>query len=511
MNNVSEISKIRRRVFTEVARLHWQGKLSEEIDSLPEKLVEQHQQRYRCCEYKEKAIYAERIKLAMGLSLTAENHKKPLGTLTEKALKFANDTKSQIEVIDIACEQCPINKFFVTNACRNCLVHSCLQSCPRGAISIVQNQAYIDQNRCVECGLCKKSCRYGAILEIHRPCEQACGVKAIKSGEDRKAVIDHTKCVDCGTCVISCPFGALSDRSQLLKVITLLKSKSRVIALVAPSIIGQFGQKEDPRSIFAALEQLGFAKTVEVAVGADIIAIAEGEEYLKRVPGEIPFLTSSCCPAFVKVVKDNFKDLEKNISSCVSPMAATASMLKERDPEVKTVFIGPCMAKKREALEAGCIDAVLTYEELAALFVAAGINVSGIETMNEDEVQASAHGQGFASSGGVTQALLASLPEEKRSHVKPLKAEGLLECTQVLGKLAKGEITATFLEGMGCQGGCLGGPGVLVDSRLTKKFLHIRGSKQGMISCLENSRAREIISRHPHYLHRNNDKESGDV
>lgn len=511
MNNVSEISKIRRRVFTEVARLHWQGKLSEEIDGLPEKLVEQHQQRYRCCEYKEKAIYAERIKLAMGLSLTAENHKKPLGTLTEKALKFADETKSQIEVIDIACEQCPINKFFVTNACRNCLVHSCLQSCPRGAISIVQNQAYIDQNRCVECGLCKKSCRYGAILEIHRPCEQACGVKAIKSGEDRKAVIDHTKCVDCGTCVISCPFGALSDRSQLLKVISLLKSGGQVIALVAPSIIGQFGQKEDPRSIYAALGQLGFAKTVEVAFGADIIAMAEGEEYLKRVPGEIPFLTTSCCPAFVKAINNNFKDLGRNVSSCVSPMVATASAVKEEFPEAKTVFIGPCMAKKREALEAGCIDAVLTFEELAALLVAAGINVSGIATIDEDEVQASACGQGFASSGGVTQALLAALPEEMRNQVKPLKAAGLKECTQVLGKLAKGEITATFLEGMACEGGCLGGPGTLVDSRFTKKYLQTRSNKQGMVSSQDNSRAREIISQHPSYLHRNNDdRESGD-
>ncbi len=511
MNHVSEITKIRRRVFTEVARLYWQGKLAEEIDDLPEKLVEQHQHRYRCCEYKEKAIYAERIKLALGLSLTAENHRKALGNLIEKALKFSNDVKSQVEVIDIACEQCPINKFFVTNACRNCLVHACQQSCPRGAISIVQNQAYIDQNRCVECGLCKKSCRYGAILEIHRPCEQACGVKAIKSGEDRKAVIDHDKCVDCGACVISCPFGAISDRSQLLKVIALLKSKSRVLALVAPSIIGQFGQKDDPRSIFAALEQLGFAKTVEVAVGADIVAMAEGEEYLKKVPEEIPFLTSSCCPAFVKVIKDNFKDIEKNISSCVSPMVATAAMLKEQDPEVKTVFIGPCIAKKREALEAGCIDAVLTYEELAALFVAAGINVSEIQANNEDEVQASAHGQGFAFAGGVTQAFLAALPKEKRSDVKTLKGEGLVECTQVLTKLAKNEIEATFVEGMGCQGGCLGGPGVLVDSRLTKKFLQVRSGKQGMITCQENPVAREVISAHPPYLHQNKNQESGDV
>jgi len=501
MDISSEISKIRHRVFREVARLHWEGRLVQDVDALPELLVNQHQQRYRCCEYKEKAIYAERIKLAMGLSLK-DNQKKNLGQLAVKALEYPVQQGCQVEVIDIACDSCPINKFFVTNACRNCLVHSCQMSCPRGAISIVQNQAYIDQTRCVECGLCKKSCRYGAILEIHRPCEQSCGVKAIISGEDRKAVINNDKCVSCGACVVSCPFGAISDRSQLLKVISLLRGGDEVVAIVAPSIAGQFGQKGSLAPVYEALKQIGFAQVVEAAQGADLVAVAESGEFLRKVPQEQDYLTSSCCPAFVSLVDKHRPEQKGFVSSYVSPMLAVAGMIKEENPRVKVVFIGPCIAKKGEAMESSLVEAVLTFEEMAALFEGAGIKIAANAGEAGEQNGSTRLGLGFAASGGVSQALAACLPEEKRKEVKAIRAQGLAECLEALLQLKNKECKANYLEGMACAGGCLGGPGVLIDPRFSKRYLQEYKQKQAHHAPIDNPLVQEVLSKHPAYLHK---------
>lgn len=502
MKHVSEITKIRRRVLTEVARLQWENCLVAAIDNLPEKLVSEHDTRYRCCEYKEKAIYAERIKLAMGLTLNNENKKRRLSELAQEALLFPKGPDYQVEVIDIACENCPINKFFITDACMNCLVHSCQQNCPKSAISIVQNQAYIDQSICVECGICKKSCRYGAIIEIKRPCEQACGVQAVKSGENRKSVIDHENCVDCGNCVQNCPFGAISERSQILKTIKLLQEGENVIAIIAPSIIGQYGQKEDLRYIKTALLKIGFQRIVDAALGADLIAVAEGAEFLRNVPNENAFLTSSCCPAFVKIIEKKVPSAVKNMSGYVSPMVALANVLKEEDPQAKIIFIGPCIAKKREALSEKCLDAVLTFEELACILVGAKINVSALEPQEDVGLPASMLGQGFAAAGGVAQALYAALPEDKRKELKYVKAEGVDECLQILNKVEGGEIRANYVEGMACKGGCLGGPGVLVDKRYTKKYLQNTLKIGKLQDAKKNPFVQEVLSKHPKYLHR---------
>lgn len=505
MNHVSEITKIRRRVLIEVARLQWENRLLKDIDDLPEKLVQQHDQRYRCCEYKEKAIYAERIKLAMGLTLKEEYHKKPLSELAKKALEFPVGPDYQVEVIDIACDSCPINKFFVSNACRNCLIHSCQQVCPRGAISIVQNQAYIDQNKCVECGLCKKSCRFGAILEIHRPCEQACGVGAIKSGENRISNIDHNKCVDCGACITSCPFGAISDRAQILKTINMLQTNEKVVALVAPAIVGQFGRKVSLNAIIEALQKMGFSQVVEVALGADLVAVAEGAEFLRRVPHEIKYLTSSCCPAFVKLIEKHHPNIKENMSTYVSPMLAAANLLKEQDPNTKVVFIGPCVAKKGEALHDEGVDTVITFEELAALLVAKGINVSEFDGAGIETKDASALGQGFASTGGVSMALLNSLPKDKQDELNYIKAEGVHQCNEELNNFEKNLEKANYLEGMACEGGCLGGPGTLSDQRITSRLLKDLCRDNEVKQPLDNPVVQEVLVRHPRYLHRNKD------
>jgi len=491
---VNEVTKIRRRVLTETARLHWQGVLVEEIDELPEKLLaSQGQHRYRCCEFKEKAIYAERIKLAMGLSLAEEQKKKRLSVLAKKSLKQKKPVmKQQLEIIDIACDNCPIDKFFVTNACRNCLGHNCLQACHRNAIHIVGNQAYIDQSRCVECGLCSKACKYGAIIEVHRPCEAACQLQAVKADQSRKARIDYEKCVDCGNCMNSCPFGAISDRSQLIEVITWLKSDEEVIAILAPSIIGQMGQKEDLGPIIEGLKKLGFSQVREVAFGADMAALAESREFAEKVPVEYPYLLSSCCPAFVQMVKNFAPQQAKYISSAVSPMVALALAIKQEKPQSRVVFIGPCIAKKREAMESGAVDAVLTFEELAALFVAADVNLAAIEAEEDSAVPGSGDGQGFAAAGGVKNAIAKGVAQINDIYFEGKNAQGLKECMEDLTLLSQGKAEYNFLEGMACLGGCLGGPGALVDYRKTKRFLEIRG-KNLQQDFKENSKAGEAL------------------
>lgn len=489
---VNETVKIRRRVLTEVARLAMSGKLTQEVDDLPEKLVSMGNQRYRCCEYKEKAIYAERIKLALGLAQKSEYKKRRLSDLLSIALEYPDLGENQINIIDIACEGCPINKFFVTNACQNCLAHACQNACPRDAISVVQEQAYIDQNRCIECGLCKKSCPYNAIVEINRPCEASCQIGAIKSDTDRKATIDYNKCVECGACVIGCPYGAISHPSQIVKVIDYLKN-NQVYAILAPAFIGQLGQKDNPGPVLRALEKLGFTKVVEVALGADIVSLEEAEEFFEKVPEQLKFMTSSCCPSFVNLIKKHYPELERHMSSTVSPMVAIAKYLKQKDPDYKVVFIGPCIAKKSEAWESGIVDAVLTFEELTAMLVAAGINVMELETEKGLENNVSGAGRGFAQAGGVAQAV-GKVLENKEIIWTPINAQGLNECTELLNGLRKGKCEANFLEGMACVGGCLGGPGTLMDGKITRRFLQNICQKSEKQSAQDNNSA-QIIRR----------------
>lgn len=498
--HVTEPVKLKRRVLTEVARLAWQGKLAEEIDDLPEKLLSMGKERYRCCEFKEKAIYAERIKLALGLGQKEEYKKKRLSELLPKALEFPDLADNQVNVINVACEGCPINKFFVTNACQNCLAHPCRNSCPRDAISVVQNQAYIDQNRCLECGMCKRSCPYGAIIEINRPCEASCQIGAIKANTDRKATIDLEKCVECGTCMVGCPYGAISDKSQIVKVIEFLKTE-KVYAIIAPSFIGQLGQKENPGPFLKAMELLGFTKVVEAALGADIVALEESEEFIHKVPKELDFMTSSCCPGFVNLVDKHFPDLKKHVSSTVSPMVAVAKYLKQEDREGKIVFIGPCVAKKTEAYASGVIDATLTFEELTALLVAKDINVSELEATQELSEDISRSGRGFAEAGGV-KAALNGIMEKSELTWKPVNAQGLKECSQQLKELIRGKSEYNFLEGMACQGGCVGGPGAVVDGKFTGRFLQKLCQKTVREKATDNTVAQEIRKKLGTDLHR---------
>ena len=445
----TKVQHLKYKVLREVARLAWNDSLLDNIMDIPKTLVPGNQPTMRCCVYKERAILGERVKIAMGGDKNNPN---------------------VIEVIEIACDECPVGGYEVTNACRGCLAHRCEDVCKRGAIFFDHNHvAHIDKSKCVECGACAKVCPYTAIVSHKRPCEIACKVKAISMNEQKAAEINNSKCIQCGACVYQCPFGAIMDKSYMVNVIDLLKksdnnNKYKVYAIVAPSISSQFTYAKLGQ-VITGLKELGFHTVVEAALGADMVAQAESRELSEK-----GFLTSSCCPAFVAYIKQAYPDLVPYISHNLSPMAALAKYIKDNTPNAKVVFIGPCTAKKAEAqLESvkPYVDTVLTFEELQALFDSRDVDIT---TLEEDVLDnASYFGRIFARSGGLSDAVAQAMREQGIVFdLKALPCDGIEACRTALLKKSKGVLDANFIEGMACIGGCIGGAGCLTHGEKNK-------------------------------------------
>lgn len=498
MSQVTEVVKIRRKVLSEVARMAFEGNLQENVKDILQSVVTESGPRYRCCVHKERAVLKDRVNLALcqpintNLTVSAEN------ALTQGAADIPI-----VSVLPEACDQCPIDKFMVTDACRNCVAHHCINSCARKAIMVVNNRAYIDQSKCVECGLCKKSCPYCAIIEISRPCERACDLEAINAGADRRAVIDYDKCVSCGACKTACPFGAIGDRSIIVQLIQLLKNTDKhIYAILAPAFIGQFGLKVKPGQVMKAVKELGFYEVHEVSFGADITTIEETKEFAASVHAERPFLTTSCCPAFVGLVDKHMPQMQPHVSSTVSPMIATGRWIKNNDPDAVVVFVGPCIAKKAEAQKyPEDINYVLTFEEMTAMLVGAGINVTEVEDDGYQTV-ASRDGNAFARAGGLVQAVVdAAAQMAPDVVVKPHRSEGLGNCKTALKQLKDGKIDANFFEGMACYGGCVGGPGTLTDYRVTTRLVDNHANTAKVTASPENSTAIDEIKKGENWHH----------
>ena len=445
----TKVQHLKYKVLREVARQAWNDTLFDNLLDIPKTLVPGNEPTMRCCVYKERAILAERVKIAMGGDKLNPN---------------------VIEVIDIACDECPVGGYEVTNACRGCLAHRCEDVCKKGAITFDNNHvAHIDKSKCVECGACAKVCPYTAIVSRKRPCQSACKIKAISMNEQKAATINNDKCTACGACVYQCPFGAIMDKSYMVNVIDIIKKseenkKYKVYAVVAPSISSQFTYAKLGQ-VISGLKELGFFTVVEAALGADMVAMAESKELAEK-----GFLTSSCCPAFVSYVKSAFPQLAEHISHNLSPMAALAKYIKETSEGAKVVFIGPCTAKKAEAqLESvkPYVDSVLTFEELQALFDSKDIDIT---TLEEDVLDnASYFGRIFARSGGLSDAVAQAMKEQNiEFDLKPAVCDGIEACKLALLKKSKNVLDANFIEGMACVGGCIGGAGCLTHGEKNK-------------------------------------------
>lgn len=445
----TKVQYLKYKVLREVARKAFEDKLIESYTEIPKIIVKDGKPTMRCCIYKERAIVEERIKLAMGGD---------------------KENPNVIEVIDIACDECPVSGYNVTSACRGCLAHRCEDVCKRGAITFDEHQkAHIDKEKCVECGQCAKVCPYSAIANERRPCEKACKIKAIKMGPTRAAQIDNETCISCGTCVYQCPFGAIMDKSFILDVVNLIKQSNdnqdyKLYAVVAPSISSQFSYAKLGQ-VISGIKKLGFFTVVEAALGADMVAYAESRELAEK-----GFLTSSCCPAFVDYVKKQFPQLEDKISHNLSPAATIAQYIKETTPGAKVVFIGPCTAKKMEFQQEHVrpyIDSVITFEELQALLDSRDIDINTLE----DDVldNASYYGRIFARSGGLSDAVAEGLKEQNiEFDLKAVPCDGIEACKVALLKASKNVLPGNFIEGMACVGGCIGGAGCLTHGEKNK-------------------------------------------
>ncbi|HWT74566.1 MAG TPA: 4Fe-4S dicluster domain-containing protein [Mobilitalea sp.] len=455
----TKVQDLKYKVLREVARSAFQNDLHHAVYSIPQKIVEGPQATMRCCIYKERAIVGERINLAMGGN--AEN-------------------PNVIEVLDIACDECPVGGYEVSDACRGCIAHRCEDVCKLGAISFDKNQkAIIDKEKCVECGKCASVCPFSAIANYKRPCQNSCKVKAISMDEDKKAIIDNSKCISCGACVYQCPFGAIMDKSFLVDVINMIKESQsntnyKLYAVIAPSIGSQFKYAKLGQ-VISGIKLLGFHTVVEAALGADMVASAEAEELVEK-----GFLTSSCCPAFVDYIQKQFPTLTKHISHNLSPMATIAKYIKQTDASAKVIFIGPCTAKKMELQRpevAPYVDSVITFEELQALFDSKDIELEDLPAETLDN--ASYFGRIFARSGGLSEAVKEALHEKGKDdfELKPIACDGIEACRTALLKATKNALPNNFIEGMACVGGCIGGAGCLTHGERNKNEIDNYGKE----------------------------------
>lgn len=477
ITNDKGIVELKHHVLREVCRLAWDDRLTaDETEKIVYDISPGPKPSYRCCVYKEREIVRGRIRLAMG-----------------QDPEPGKTGKNVVAVIPAACDDCPIQDYFVSDICRFCLGKACLNACRFGAISPGDTKMKIDSNKCKSCGLCAKSCPYGAIIHQERPCKKVCPVGAISYDEGGVCVIDENKCIHCGHCIHNCPFGAIGSKIYAVDVIRAIREGKRVIAMCAPATEGQFGAEIGMAAIRAALKKLGFAEMVEVGLGGDMTAACEAAEWIEaRKEGRK--MTTSCCPAFITMLRRHFpKIYEENKSATVSPMVAVSRYLKYMDPDCVTVFIGPCIAKKGETLNefiADRPDYALTYGEIVAMLDSRGVEIVPVE---EDYQEASLFGKRFAASGGVAGAVMEAMEEmgENTEGIRLMTCAGGEECKKAMMLLKAGKLEADFVEGMICPGGCMGGP-----SKHQAETLVIR-ARTGLLAKADGRKILENLKNYP--------------
>lgn len=464
----TEKTKLRRQIFEEVARFAYENGTPEQLDELPYKIIEGEEAHYRDSIFLERAIVGERLRVAMGMSLRDMTEHAPISKgVSESMVSEKYYEPPLIDIIKLACHKCPTKRVFVTDGCQGCLEHPCQTVCPKQCITMVKGRSVIDTEKCIKCGKCINACEYNAIIRQERPCVQACEVGAIGVDSQGRAEIDQDKCVACGMCLVSCPFVAIVDKGQIYQTIKAIQSDVPVYAIVAPAFAGQFGDEMTSEKVRPAFQALGFKDVIEVAVGADLCTIQEAEHFMKEVPEEMPYMGTSCCPAWSLMVKKNFPDQKEMISMALTPMVFTARLVKEKlDPNCKICFIGPCLSKKQEASRKSVksyVDFTLTFEEVAGMFEAKNVDIASLPD-DEPVREASADGVGFAAGGGVANAVVNYIKKlDPERDVKVMSATGLGECKKMVTMAKAGKYDGFLLEGMACPNGCISGAGTLRD------------------------------------------------
>ena len=491
LNTNNNAAALKKDILVKMAQLQLEGKLlsSEtvsEIEKIPQELIPDGSVPVRKSLAEDRDVVRTRIVANLGHSVEDYDPEKPLAEYVKEAYEREKPTWPMLTMIQSACNACVKPHYFPTDACQACLARPCKMNCPKKAIEVT-DRARIDYQKCISCGLCAQNCPYHAIIKTVVPCEEACPVGAISKGADGKETIDYDKCIFCGKCMSNCPFSAMMGKSQLFDVIKHIMNGEKVIAMYAPAIGAQFkGTK--PGQLEGALIQAGFSKVLEVALGADITADKEAAEFAERMERGDKMMTTSCCPAYVRAVKIHVPELAPCISETKSPMIYTGEVAKKADPDCITVFIGPCLAKRREGFDSDIIDYVLSVEEVDALFTAKKIDIKTAPVCQEKYIP-TVSGRNFAKTGGVAESVRLRLKD--KSILRPAVINGLdksgMKILAGYGQINAGKIPTpadcpNLIEVMACEGGCIGGPSVITNPKLGNGLLMLyanAGTKPG--------------------------------
>ena len=332
-------------------------------------------------------------------------------------------------------------------------------------------------------------------------CQLNCFFHAITRDEHGNAVISEKNCVGCGDCIEHCKARALADRKDIFPAFELLyKSDAPVYAMIAPAFLSQFSADVTPGMLRSAFKALGFAGMIEVALFADMLTLKEALEFDRHIHDDHDFLlTSCCCPIWIAMIRKVYTTLVPHIPPSVSPMVACGRSIKLLYPDAKTMFIGPCVAKKAEAREpdvADAVDLVLNFQEMRDIFAVTGIDPAAQPEDLRDH--SSTAGRIYARTGGVSRAVQSTVDRLVPHRQIPLRAEqanGAVECKALLKRIVAGDISANFLEGMGCIGGCVGGPKVLIPREEGAAHVDSYGAQAAYETPVDNPYVMELLHR----------------
>lgn len=473
-----QTSHLKREILVRLIRAYLGNNFEEDVRMIPYDMRPKGSEvPYRCCIHKERAIIRDRVVAGLGFDIEEVPDYEDLSLVASKATKRETPEEHPLTLLQTACNECVPARIHVTDLCQGCVARPCESACRFGAIKVENGKSHIDQSKCKSCGLCAQACPFQAITKIIVPCENACPVGAIAKDEDGLTKIDHEKCISCGKCVSACPFGAVHKKSHIIDIIKNIKAGKKVIAMLAPAIMGQLPCT--PQQLKQAIIDIGFNDVVEVAVGADITTKNEAAEFVERMEEGQEFMTTSCCAAYNELVEKHIPEIKPFRSSTQTPAYYTAEIVKKENPDAVTVFFSPCVAKRREAMKNPNIDYVLNFEELGAWFVACHIQVAECEG-NEFAQTSSAQARNFAVTGGVAQAVNSLLVDDKKAKALVINGvdKAAIRDLKKYAKNSKCEL-GNLIEVMVCPGGCLGGSSTINSYRPAVKQLtnYVQNSK----------------------------------
>lgn len=427
----------RMYIFSELVRRYWNGNLNHALDL--EELAREIKEKYGFSD-NEVPFIKDHIRLAMGLSPNG-------GGLVEEDLDMMRSSRE-------------IRKPIVSKV----------------------------EGPCEYCG--DQKCRCDTLGKYESP-------MYLRDGTRKE---EETDCIECGFCTDGCDFGALAEKIEFLPVIELLRQRDTpVYAVVAPAVTGQFGEDVTMGMLRAAFLEMGFADMIEVALFADILTIKEAFEFDRLVKNRDDFfLTSCCCPVWFNLIRKSYPEIHEHLSPSVSPMIASGRILKKLYGNAKVVFFAPCIAKKTEAVEeglSGAIDYVVNFRELKEIFHALGIDPASLQPVEKD--QASLGGRIYARTGGVSfsvKTVVNRLDPVRVIKLKARKADGVSDCRERLEALRTGgKEAANFLEGMGCKGGCVGGPRTNIEAGAATELVNEFGEDSLILTPIDNRNVIKIL------------------